>query len=205
MPPTAAQQGSHLAGALFVALVAHGLSVSLYSFFLRRRNGGGQHTQGAIVLRYPRAWHWFAWAMLIGPLAGIAWLCWKFPPKSSDLMPLLGLVALFGLPATWIVIQVSGVAHELQSGGLLRVTPWSPRQFLPWSEVSELRYSDLMTAWRVRTSAGDGAWIYLALSGIGAFARTALEQVRPQVIDRSPQTRQLLTDQAQRSRTSSRS
>jgi hypothetical protein len=190
--------GNHVTGTLIAAVVAHAIGVSLYSFLLQRRNLEGEHAAGAIVLRYPRTWHWFAWTMLLAPLTGLAWLAWKFPPKPSDIVAFIGLLVGFGGMGAWFVIQVTGVAHELQPGGLLRVTPWAPRRFLPWSEIRELRYSDLMTAWRLRTAAGDSVWVFLALSGIGAFTRAALDNVPAQAIDRSPQTRRLLASQSQR-------
>jgi hypothetical protein len=190
--------GNHVTGTLIAAVVAHAIGVSLYSFLLQRRTLEGERAGGAIVLRYPRAWHWFAWAMLLVPLTGLAWLAWKFPPKPSDIVAFVGLLVGFGGMGACLVLQVSGIAHELQSGGLLRVTPWAPRRFLPWSEIRELRYSDLMTAWRVRTAAGDSVWIFLALSGIAAFTRAALDHVQAEVIDRNPQTRRLLAAQSQR-------
>jgi hypothetical protein len=181
--------GGHIAA----AEVAHGVSVSLTAWLLRRRRFSGERQAGATLLRYPPAWHLVAWCFLLLPLGGLGFLAWKFPPKPDEVVYLAGLIAGFGLLGAYLVLEVSGVAHELQPSGLLRHGPWRPRSFLPWSQVAVLRYSGLASAWRVRTTSGDGAWVPFQLSGIGAFARAALDCVSPEVIDREPGTRVMLT------------
>ena len=69
------------------------------------------------------------------------------------------------------------------------MTPWRGRRFLPWSRVTRLRFSESAQCWRIVTSDGDGTWISQYVSGLGPFARAALEHVRPDVVDRDPGTR----------------
>src|SRR5438132_7351117 len=111
---------AHVAGGLIAAIIAHVISVALYSWMLKRRNLQGEHKAGSTLLRYPRGWHLFAWSMLILPLAGLGWLFWKFPPKPDELIYVVGLILGFGLMGASLVVQVTGVALELQAGGLLR-------------------------------------------------------------------------------------
>jgi hypothetical protein len=183
-----AEWGGHIAA----AAAAHVLSVSLVAWLLRRRRFSGERLAGATVLRYPPAWHLVAWGFLLLPLGGLGYLAWRFPPKPGEAIYLASLIAGFGLLGAYFVLEVSGVAHELQPNGLLRHGPWRPRLLLPWSQVSALRYSGLASAWYLRTRSGDGAWVPFQLSGIGAFARAALEHVPPEVIDREPGNRVML-------------
>ncbi len=184
----AADWGPHIAA----AVVAHAVSVSLMAWLLRRRRFSGERVAGATILRYPPAWHLVAWGFLLVPLSGLGFLAWKFPPKPGEAVYLAALVAGFGLLGAYFVLEVSGAAHELRPDGLLRRTAWGPRRFLPWSQVAVVRYSGLVTAWRIRTKSGEGAWVALQLSGIGAFARAVLERVSPEVVDREPGTRGML-------------
>jgi hypothetical protein len=179
-----------------VAVFAYMISVALYTFFLKRRNLKGDHVAGAVLMRYPLGWHLFAWSMFILPLGGLGYLVWKFPPhKTEDVISLIVLLFGFGGATAAMLVQVIGVAYELRPDGLVRVTPWSPRCFLPWSLVTEVRYSDLMTGWKVRTGNGDSAWVWLALSGTGAFARAVLEKVPAQAIARDARTQATLNCQ----------
>lgn len=180
--------GGHIAA----AALAHAASVALVAWLLRRRVFQGERVAGATVLRYPRAWHVVAWGFLSVPLAGLGLLGWRFPPKPDEVVYFASLVAGFGLLGAYLVLEVSGVAHELRPDGFVRRTPWGPRRFLPWSQVTVLGYSALVTAWRVRTAAGDAAWVSLQLSGIGAFARAVLDNVPAEVIDGTRDTRAML-------------
>lgn len=180
-------------GHIVAAVVAHAVSVSLMAWLLRRRAFSGERLAGATILRYPRAWHLVAWGFLLLPLTGLGFLAWRFPPRPGEAIYLAAMVAGFGLVGAYFVLEVSGVAHELRPNGLLRRTPWGPRRFLPWSQVAVLRYSGLVTAWRIRTASGEGTYVALQLSGIGAFARAVLDNVPPEVVDREPATRVMLT------------
>jgi hypothetical protein len=179
-------------GHIVAAVIAHGLSVTLVAWLLRRRRFQGERVAGATVLRYPRGWLFFAWGFLAVPLAGLGLLAWKFPPKPDEVVYFVSMVVGFGLLGAYFVLEASGVAHELRPNGILRRTPWGPRRFLPWSQVTVLRYSALVTAWRIRTANGDAAWVALQLSGIGAFAHAVLDNVPAEVIDREGDTRAAL-------------
>ncbi len=188
MSGTAIEWGEHIAG----AAVAHVVAVAVVGALLRQRRFAGERRAGATVMRYPWGWHLFAWTILLLPLGGLAFLAWLSPPKGEDVVYLAGLVAGFGLLGTYCVVEVSGVSHELQANGLVRHGPWRPRRFLPFSQVVSLRYSALASAWHLRTRSDDGAWVPFQLSGIGAFATAALQQVPPEVLDREPGTRVML-------------
>jgi hypothetical protein len=198
MGPDLSEWRRHLAGGFIVAVLAHLISIALYTRLLKRRNLQGDRVAGATLLRYSVGWHLFAWTALVLPMTGLSWLVWKFPPKPDDVVPVVSLFATFGLVGTYLVLQVSCVAHELRSDGLLRVTPWGPRCFLPWTLVTEVRYSDLMTGWRIRTVNGDSAWVWLALSGAAAFAQAVLENVPAEAIARDSKTRSSLAGHAGR-------
>lgn len=180
--------GAHLAA----AALAHAASVTLVAWLLRRRVLHGERIAGAAVLRYPLGWRVFAWTYFIGPMGGLAWLAWRFPPKPDEMIYLVGLVGGFGLTGAYFVLEVTGVAHELRPNGFLRVSPWGPRRFLPWAQVSLVRYSGLVTAWRIRTRSGDGAWVAHQLSGLGSFAEAVLQNVPADAIDRRSDTRPML-------------
>ncbi len=111
------------------AVIAYAVSVTLLASLLKRRNLRGERMVGATVLRYPRAWHYVAWGFLIVPLAGLGWLAWKFPPKPNEVIYFVALIAGFGLIGAYLVLEVSGVAHELRPNGFLRVTPWGRAAF----------------------------------------------------------------------------
>lgn len=192
MGPDLGEWRGHLAGGLVAAMLAHLISVALYTRFLKRRNLQGDRVAGATLMRYSVGWHLFAWTALVLPMAGLGWLVWRFPIKADDVVPAVILFAGFGSVGAYLVLQVSCVAHELRPDGLLRVTPWGPRCFLPWTLVSEIRYSDLMTGWRIRTANGDSAWVWLALSGTAAFAQAVLENVPAEAIARDSKTRSSL-------------
>jgi hypothetical protein len=179
-------------GHLAAAVIAHAASVTLVAWLLKRRILGGERIAGATVLRYPRGWHVFAWTYFVGAMCGLGWLAWRFPPKPHEMIYLAGLVAGFGLTGAYLVLEVSGIAHEIRPNGFMRVSPWGRRRFLPWAQVSVVRYSGLVTAWHIRTKSGDTAWVAHQLSGLGPFAEAVLENVPASVIDRRSDTRPML-------------
>jgi hypothetical protein len=172
--------------------VVAGATGAILSWVLRSRKAAAERGTGATVMRYPRAMHVVAWVLLAVPLVGLAVLGVLSPPKADDVVYFVGLVAGFGVLGGWLVIEVTGVAHALRADGLERVTPWRGRRLLPWSRVTVLRYSDSLQSFRIATSGGDATWLSQYLSGLGSFARAALEHVRPEVIDREPRTRSML-------------
>lgn len=179
--------GGHIA----TIAVAHASAVCLVGWLLRQRHFAGERRAGATVMRYPSGWHVFAWTILLVPLGGLAFLAWRFPPKPGETIYLAGLVAAFGLVGGYMVVEVSGVAHEVQANGLLRHGPFRARRFLPWSQVISIRYNALASAWHLRTQSED-AWVPFQLSGIGAFAVAILDQVPAEIIDREAGTRAML-------------
>ncbi len=178
---------------LAAAALTHGVIVSLLAWLLRRRRPTGERQGAAVLLRYPPAWHLLSWCLLLLPFVGLAFVAWRFPPKPDDIVWLAGMAVGFAVTGTYLVVEVTGLSHELQPNGLVRHGAWRPRRFLPWSQVTAIRYSALACMWRVRTSSGDGAWVPLWVSGVGDFARAALAHVPPEVIDRDPAARLMLT------------
>jgi hypothetical protein len=164
-------------------------SIALMSWLLRQRSFGGDRRGDAVVMRYPWGWHLFGWTYLIVSVGGLAFLVWRFPPKPDEIWIVVGLIAFFGSLGGYVVVEVTGVAHQVHPSGLMRCGPFRGRAFLPWSEVVSIRFVELASAWRIRVQNGDSAWVPFQLSGIGTFAAAALEHLAPEVIDRVPGTR----------------
>jgi hypothetical protein len=170
-------------------VVAGALTSAILGTLARHRRAAAERGFGAEVLRYPTAMRVVAWALLLVPVVGILALARFQPPKPDEVVYVVGLLIGFGLLGGALVLEARGVAHELRPGGLERVTPWRRRAWLSWSQVQVLRFSDAMQCWRIVTSTGEATWISVYVSGLAAFARAALERVRPEVIDRVPGTR----------------
>jgi hypothetical protein len=176
--------------------IAGAVTSAVMGWLLRRRSAAAARGFGAQILRYPPAMRLAAWGLLVVPLVGIAGVVLWQPPKPGEWIYYVWMVIGFGLLGGTLVLDAHGVAHELRSDGLERVTPWRGRRFLPWSQVEVLRFSESSQNWRIVTASGDGTWISVYVSGLGSFARAALERVRSDVIDREPATRMKLVELA---------
>ena len=176
--------------------VAGAVTSGIMGWLLKRRSAAAARGFGGQVLRYPATMRAVAWLLLLVPLAGIAGVVRWQPPKPGEWIYYAWMVVGFGLLGGALVLDAQGVAHELKPDGLERVTPWRGRRFLPWSQVKVLRFSESSQNWRIVTTAGDGTWISVYVSGLGSFARAALQHVRPEVIDHEPATRAKLVELA---------
>lgn len=84
------------------------------------------------------------------------------------------------------VVDVLGVAHRLGPDGVERVTPWRRRALVRWSEVTSLTWVETTRWFELRARGGERIRVHEQLTGMGAFARAALERVPAGVIDAQP-------------------
>jgi hypothetical protein len=114
----------------------------------------------------------------------------KHPLRPNDWPALASIVALFGFIGGGLALEVFRVGAAFDEFGIEFASPWSPRRRIEWSAVSSLRWQpsarllDLLGPAGVRP-----IHINPMLSGLDAFARTALERVAPEVLVQSPPAR----------------
>jgi hypothetical protein len=88
--------------------------------------------------------------------------------------------ALLGVP---LIAEYVRVRHQLEPGGLRYQTLFGKRGFLPWSDVTCVRYSHTAKWFRIDGGAGEVVRISAMLTSLPEFARAVLEGVPRERID----------------------
>ena len=145
------------------------------------------------MLRYPRSFLIVGW-VCFGFFTGAAILSGIFPGKAGPaLVPLIFLgFSLLPIPViaayhrVWFRLEPAGLSYGRWFGG---------SRILHWSDVTNVRYSELRKEFRFTTSGGAVVGVPVVLSGLPMFAETVLREVQESCMDHA--TRRVLGQTAQ--------
>ncbi len=102
------------------------------------------------------------------------------------------LLAALTLALVGASVDVFRVAHRLRTDGIERVTPWSPRAVIRWSDVVSMEWIERTRWFEVRARSGERIRIPAQLEHLDAFARAALDGVPAAALDGQPGLRRRL-------------
>ena len=148
-------------------------------------------------LRYARSFRWLALVLTIVPTLGVVTI-YVFSVVAHQTLDTGAWVAflsmLFGFPALGLplVAEFFRVRHTFDERGLLFRSPWSRERHLAWDDVASMKWRRFMKWLDIETVAGTTVHLSPWLSGMRAFAETALERLPAVVLDRYPDGRAAL-------------
>lgn len=139
-------------------------------------------------LRFPRSFLIVGWAVF-GLFVAAAILSAIFPGDADPAMTsliflgfsLLGIPVIASYHRVWFRLEESGMSYGRWFGGPLA---------LRWSQVTEVRYSEPLKEFRLKTDTGAVVRVGVMLSGLPEFATTVLREVQESCMDQA--TRRVL-------------
>jgi hypothetical protein len=148
----------------------------------------GPATAEAGQLRYSRRAKLFSLVVPAIPIVGIALIATlAAPPKPKDVPVILGIIGFFLALGVPLALEFFRVGHHYDSSGLDFRSPWSRARRIRWAEVEWIVWRPQLKWVDVRTRDGSVAHLSPMLSGLNEFAATALQQIRPEVLEANPE------------------
>lgn len=145
---------------------------------------------GAVVMQFGAAARAVTLLLLAVAVVGFVLLTTRLRGNETNVPRLLLAAVVLALGAA--TVDVFGVAHRLRPDGIERVTPWSRRAVIRWSEVTSIEWVERARWFEVRARGGERVRVPEQLGGMASFARSILEGVPAAVLDARAGLRQRL-------------
>ena len=170
---------------LVLGVIANAAIGLVYTWINAKTDRTVLSDKGQVVVRYSIAARWFSIGLLVVPQLGLLLLALTVPVEEGDRWIPMAMSAGFIALGILIAVEFFGLHHRISVEGLHRGSAWRFNSlWMPWDSVHTLGFSSAFQAFVLTNQKGKVIRVpaFGGVSGIGDFARLALEHVNEEQI-----------------------
>jgi hypothetical protein len=166
--------------ALWVLVPVVSIALVCASVAAARRGNPTDTAAGTLVFRYPPLLRWGSVCFAVGVLGALTAAFVVHPPQDwEDTIAVILSYAMFGGLCGVLVWDTFRFRFEVSPDGIDCRSPWRPRRFIPWTEVTGVSFNSPTGWFEVRATDGRRARLPALVGGLEAFLEACERRLTP--------------------------